>query len=862
MLKKIVSSLFVLLAISCKENMQKENTTKDFTLINAVPIGSTIIIETQSLHQFKTKLYESKIWEATKGLHWNKSTHHFFDQLLEIIPQKDHKENFIITSTLSGGGSFDYLLLKYVNAEEEKEYADRLKSNYNVSSIIYDKVNLYILKKGSDQLYFAIHNNIFLLSEEKLLVEEGIRQLNTDSSILLNENFRKIYEATDSNKDANIFIQYADFNQLAKNYFKNADTKWMKFLADYSAIELDFSSNTVELEGITIANFVKASYGSVFKGLKANDKKILDQLPNTIAALLYISVDDFTTFSQNYERYLNASQILFKKRKNLEKYNEYNPTQEFSKWIGKEVAVAYLSEEEPKIFNTLFIVESKDNLIAKEVLEKISNKEADYRGFEINQVKYETILQDVFGNYVKELKKPLYIIVDNYVVFANSESSLKSYVNDLLLQNYFVKNNLNKAFIKSFNSEGHIFTIGNGLKGIGLFKSFLNKEKASDYLKNEEALSKINHVGFQVNFDDHIGFTQCFINVDKNKASSHDLDFVAQLWNQSFPRKLRQIDLVQNHKTNEKEFAIQDEANTLYLVSNSGKKLWEKKFEEPILGKIHQMDIFKNGRLQLVFNTKSKLYVLDRNGKEVNPFPIKLKKPATAGCGLFDYNKVKNYRILVPQGATMTMYNQSGEVVTGFKYGMGKSIDRMPKHTRIAGKDYIVTTATDGSVIILTRVGTSKANISEKFAIKGDFNIIKDQIVFQTEDHKTVKIDFKGTVSQSSNASKDKMTKVFKNGTLHLLDDEVVFKGKNSIEYDLDEANDYAVDFYEDTDYSFLVVIDNTLKQVLVLDQDEKISNGFPVFGENKAQIYKEKGKYYLITQSSIDNSVLYYKLK
>ncbi|APD06252.1 hypothetical protein UJ101_00714 [Flavobacteriaceae bacterium UJ101] len=862
MLKKIILSLVVMFLFSCKNDKQNDNVTKDFTLINAVPIGSTIIIETQSLDQFKTRLYESEVWKTTKDLHWNKSTRAFFDQILEIVPQKDYNENFIITSTLSGGHSFDYLLLKYVDAEEEKEYADRLKSNYKVSSMVYDKVNLYALEKGKDRLYFAIHNNIFLLSEEKLLVEEGIRQLNADSSILSNEDFKKIYEATDSNKDANIFIQYTDFNQLAKNYFKNANTKWMKFLADWSAIEIDFSSNNIELEGVTIANFVKASYGSIFKDLKANNKEILNQLPNTVAALVYISIDDYTTFSQNYERYLNTSQILFKKQKNLETYKEYNPIKEFTKWIGKEVVIAYLSEEDTKVFNELFIVESIDDIVAKEVLDKISNTVTDYRGFKINQIQYETILQDVFGNYVEELKKPVYTLIDNYVVFANSENSLKSYVNDVLLQNYFVKNNSNADFIKSFNSKGHVFAMGNGSEGIGLIKSFLDKEKAADYSKNKKALSKIDHMGFQINFDEHIGFTQCLITVNKNDSDSNSSKSVAQLWNQSFSGKLKQIDLVRNHKTKEKELAIQDDTNTLYLVSNSGKKLWEKKLEEPILGKIHQMDIFKNGRLQLVFNTKSKLHVLDRNGKEVKPFPIKLSKPATAGCGLFDYDKARNYRILIPQGATMTMYNQSGKVVTGFKYGMGKSVNRMPKHIRIGGKDHIVTTATDGSVIILTRVGTSRANVAEKFSMKGDFNFIKDQIVFQTDDDKTVKIDFKGKISQSANASKDIMTRNFKNGVLHLLNDEVIFKGKNTIEHDLDEVNDYTVDFYEDTNHQFLIVIDNTLKQLLVIDENEKILNGFPVFGESKAQIYKEKGSYYLITQSSIDNSILYYKLR
>ncbi len=862
MLKKTLFFLLILFIFSCKKDKQGQDNQKDFALINAVPIGSTIIIETQSLNQFKTKLYDSKVWNSTKNLHWNKSTRDFFDQILDIIPQKEHSGNFIITSTLSGGRSFDYLLLKYVDTEEEKEYVNRLKSNYKVSSNVYDRVNLYALEKNGKHLYFAVHNNIFLLSEKKLLVEEGIRQLNSDSSLLSNKDFKKIYEVTDSNKDANIFIQYADFNQLANNYFKNADTKWMKFLADWTAIEVNFSSDNIEIEGVTMADFVKASFGSIFKDLKPHKKEILEQLPKITEALIYISIDDYTKFSHNYDRYLNTSQILFKKQRNLENYNEYNPITQFTKWIGKEVVVAYLSEKNIKTFNQLFIVEATDIKTAKEVLDELSNEVADYRGFTIKQIEYETLLQDVFGNYVEGLKKPVYTLVGDYAVFANSENSLKSYVNDLLLQNYFIKEDSNAEFINAFNSKAHVFAMGNGPEGINLIKSFLDKDKATDYLKNKKALSKIKHVGFQVNFDEHVGFTQCLIRAEEDVEDTNESSSVKQMWNQSFLGKIKQIDLVQNHKTKEKELVVQDHTNTLYLVSNSGKKLWKKELNEPILGQIHQMDIFKNGRLQLVFNTKSKLYVLDRNGKEVRPFPIRLRMPATAGCGLFDYDKARNYRILVPQGSKMTMYNQSGKVVTGFKYLQGKSVNRIPKHVRSGGKDHIITTATDGSVLILNRLGALRVPVFEKFDVKGDFKIVKNRIVFQTKDHKTVKIDFKGNVSQSANSAKDISVNIFKGGTLHLLNDEVIFKGKNTIEYNLDEVNEYTVDFYEDRQNQFLIVMDNTLKQITVLDQNENILNGFPVFGEQYAKIYKEGNSYYLITQSSVDNSVFYYRIR
>ena len=48
-------------------------------------------------------------------------------------------------------------------------------------------------------------------------------------------------------------------------------------------------------------------------------------------------------------------------------------------------------------------------------------------------------------------------------------------------------------------------------------------------------------------------------------------------------------------------------------------------------GDVHQIDLYKNGKLQLLFNTQSKLHLIDRNGNNVEQFPIGLVAKATNG---------------------------------------------------------------------------------------------------------------------------------------------------------------------------------------------------------------------------------------
>ena len=103
--------------------------------------------------------------------------------------------------------------------------------------------------------------------------------------------------------------------------------------------------------------------------------------------------------------------------------------------------------------------------------------------------------------------------------------------------------------------------------------------------------------------------------------------------------------LVTNHYTGEKEIFVQDEKNNIYLLNKSGRILWKQKTGGRILGDVYQLDYYKNGKLQLIFNTREQIHLLDRNGNYVERYPVKLRSPATNGMALFDYEKSRDYRI-------------------------------------------------------------------------------------------------------------------------------------------------------------------------------------------------------------------------
>ena len=89
----------------------------------------------------------------------------------------------------------------------------------------------------------------------------------------------------------------------------------------------------------------------------------------------------------------------------------------------------------------------------------------------------------------------------------------------------------------------------------------------------------------------------------------------------------------------------------------------------------------------MVFRTANNLYLIDRNGNEVKQlsFPIN-SSLFNNPISIFDYEKNRNYRILITEDNRIKMYDSNGRIVSGFKHQLFDSnIINSPIHIRIDG---------------------------------------------------------------------------------------------------------------------------------------------------------------------------------
>jgi hypothetical protein len=165
---------------------------------------------------------------------------------------------------------------------------------------------------------------------------------------------------------------------------------------------------------------------------------------------------------------------------------------------------------------------------------------------------------------------------------------------------------------------------------------------------------------------------------------------------------------VRNHLNKSRETLVQDISNHLYLISPDGQILWKKSLEGPIVSDIHQIDFLKNNKLQYLFATEEKLYILDRNGAPVAPFPVAVPGAVSLHtASVIDYENNRDYRFMVSDlMGNLYLYNKAGTLLEGWNpLRLGYRLFDGIRHIRIQDKDYLIATQANGIIQVLNRRG-------------------------------------------------------------------------------------------------------------------------------------------------------------
>ena len=694
--------------------------------------------------------------------------------------KSDIKNNTLLNELSQTDLKFNFKKqIKLINDfQDESELIICLNENGN------EKIFTIITKDSSNNhdLHYRNIGEINIFSSSLSTIKNIKEKVNTEYN-----KFNKTFKPSSS--FGIILSKYLSKRLINSTFdFKDLDLK------NNLGFEVNVFNDKILLNGLSYVDDSTKISNNIFYGLTSSRLKNYEIVPKKASRLKSFNLSIYNNYKKNRKlETLKKDRLNSIINENLIEYSEL-----------------ILNEDQ------LFIIRLKDIKLFEDYLSENNNIKSTHRSFNIYDnalLNYKLTNSVIEYNYKKKM-----LVFKNHIVFSDNEATLIELINENLNGNTLQADS-------SFNNSLTEISSFNTLNNNYFTNSYYNFFKELNILSSENDFTENS---FQLVQDKEIIHFNAIIS--KAKASKNNLKISKQFEVKIDEEILMNPHFIKNYVSKKLDIVVQDKKNNLYLISNKGNVVWKKKIGQPILGKISQIDLYKNGRLQLVFNTKNKIFVLDKNGKEVKPFPKSFNDDITQPISIFDYDKSKNYRILVTQGKELLLYDKIGKKVNGFKYSKSnREITSSPKHFRILNKDFIVF-KTGEKLKILNRRGRERIKLKDDVVLSTE-NIFKldNKLITVTNDQKLVEIDISGSVSLTNLLNSKNLKLNTDNYNNIIVLDENKMK-LNSSYVELPFSNYSTPKLTKINNNLFVSLFDSQNNKSYLFNKDLQVNSSFPIY--------------------------------
>jgi hypothetical protein len=732
--------------------------------LNAIPHDASMIIKIRgSFNSIRPILDENKMWNEILAFPSVNRLNNYFLKLDSLMSDNRQiadifkKNELTLSFHQSGKDKISFIIyMPLLSRNNEKQLDNIIEMNVNgKANIIRRKYSgtkiqdVKFLKKSAPDFSYTYSHGLIMVSPSGILLEEAIRQLDQQNNTILESGFLQVSETAGQNVEANIFINYRIFPQmlsmLLNEKYKN-DLKKFTYFADWGELDASIREDVILLNGFTTTDKSPDGYLNIFLDQQPQKIEIEKVIPDQVAAFLIFSIQDLQRFRKQYKEYLKTHGILENYQAEIDAVNEMydiNLEEMFYSFMDKEAGVFITNiknydrdQNTFLILKTLSQNQAEDRII--EIITKAAKKEKtsiqdfilDYQidnetSIKIYRMPVTYLASKLLGKIFEGVQNQYCTFYDNYMIFGNSIPALAKYIHANLLQNNLSSDLEFNKLSNFMSSRANIYFYMDISRSTEMIQRYLNEKGSVKIDERKENFRDFRTLAVQITNEDDLFYNNIFLNYS-SEGTNEPLTVWESHLDHPFEFKPR---ILINHNTQEKEILLQDKDNFVYLINSSGRILWKLKLESPILSDVFQIDYYNNGKLQYLFNTKTRIHLIDRNGNYVEKYPVILRASATNGLALFDYEDNKDYRIfLATEDRDIFAYNKEGQILKGWSPDKTEQILYRPlHHFRLAEKDYIVCTD-NYSTYILDRKGETRMNVKVHFPVsqnndfKTDFN--------------------------------------------------------------------------------------------------------------------------------------------
>lgn len=689
LIKKIIFGVFIALSLALaiwayKALQQNKKPSKD--VLSVMPDSCIFYCSTKNFSDLSIKLNSQSLifnkWKVFADLKKLSATIDLYDSLIynnELI-------NSIIDNNTIHFAYYrgDHWLAGF-SLKELKQESELLQ--------LLEKV---LIKKG---------DNEFVINTNKLKIKQGVVLISNSDELIekaflsgnklgANKLFVEQLETIGKDESMRVYINEDSFNKHLTGSPFNVSK-----LLDASEIVANVKFNPNEL-------IINGSYRSNDQLLQ---KVMLSQQPLNmdVFELLPFGTNNFKAVAvsspEEFQKVMSSSTNNAVFWKVINDKALYKVSNDFYNCINEHVV------EFNAFQNKGLAINLNDTIKAHEVLKHLSISDSLFGEIRIYNLSSEDIVKHAFANLF-ELKASHAFIYKEALYMCSSMMASKEIINAMKNNSTLISND---AFMNYANENlngacNYIYYVAPNMN-----KSLVKQFTSYDIDKNKEVIENLSDANVMIsNQSQTLKFR-----MQLNYQSPSDENIPNMLWQCALDSgSSLEPSLFVNHLTKENEIVTQDKLNQLYLINSTGKVLWKKKVNEAVRSKIYTVDIFKNNKYQMLFNTDNYLHLIDRNGNYVQGYPIKLSSPASNPITLIDYEGNKDHRVLIACNNHMiysyTLYGIRSE---GFKPYRTEGLVKLPiKFVRVGESDYLITVDETGIIHAFSRKGEGRIGFKNR----------------------------------------------------------------------------------------------------------------------------------------------------
>ncbi len=495
---------------------------------SVIPKDVVFIIETNNLSKGWNEVSESNIWNHLMQTDYFADVNEDIESLntyLKGNPALDkllEGRELLISAHMLGGVDYDFLfvvdLKKMANISQMKNIKTALTQieGFAVSERKFEGVDIIELEdqETKDVIHLALIDNILIASYSGQIMESSISQKD-DEHWEKDKKFQQIAEEISEGRLFSFYFNYNMLDKFSQVYLteENDIIQMLNSSLRYSAMNAYLEEDQLIFDGATNVDSLP-SYIRVLSEVSPGKTRAHEIISDQAAVYFSMSFDEYNDFFTKLKEEFSISNEQDYKdyEKNIarvEKLLKLNLEEVFFSWIGHEIAFVKMRPTgKTRIEDVVVAIHAKDINQAKAGLDKMTTQVRrrsplkfeirNYRNFEINYLEIKGFFKLFLGKLFGQLEKPYYTVIEDYVVFSNSEQTLRDLIDDYSVGRVLSR----KAQFMNFRDE---FEIKSNLSlFVQMPKIYQNlyyystREKREGVKKNKEIILSFARIGFQM----------------------------------------------------------------------------------------------------------------------------------------------------------------------------------------------------------------------------------------------------------------------------------------------------------------------------------------------------------------------------